>query len=216
MEIINPIAALIALIIAIFSIPKTLHAINEHKRKKFKDELENFKEYFANFHQNSSSNTPKLLKDKAAQNIARSLEMNADLLDYLITLHEKDLINFDKIKDHYYWGNRFIAVNKNTSRFQFSNKRGASRFLSCLNYFLYVIFITIAVFTFLGKIQFFNVQWLNNLIGAAHIFFAISFLRTADDMREALIFLKTMEKAETNLIETQSFTSLDNEINLTF
>ena len=58
MEIINPIAALIALIIAIFSIPKTLHAINEHKRKKFKDELENFKEYFANFHQNSSSNTP--------------------------------------------------------------------------------------------------------------------------------------------------------------
>lgn len=89
MEFINPIAAIIALVIAIFSIPKTLHAINEHKRKKFKDELDFYKEYLDNYYQKTESELSLLLKDKAAQTLTRSTVISAKLADYFILLHEQ-------------------------------------------------------------------------------------------------------------------------------
>lgn len=112
MENIDTITKVIALIIALFSFPKMLHSIHEHKRKKFKDEFENYKEYFEKFYKCEPSDFSKLLRDKAAQNLTRNLEMKANLLDYLIELHEKGLANFDKMTDQYYWGNRFINVQK--------------------------------------------------------------------------------------------------------
>ena len=110
MEFISPISTIIAIIVAIFSIPKTLHTIGEHKRKKFKDELENFAEYFEKFYKVDTDKYPKLLRDKAAQNITRSIEMSDVLLHYLIDLHEKGLANFDKTNEQFYWGGRFIIV----------------------------------------------------------------------------------------------------------
>ena len=109
MESIDVIVALIGIVVAIFSIPKSLHAIGEHKRKKFKDELDNFIEYFEKFYKADANNYPQLLRDKAAQNITRSKDMNAELLHYLINLHEKGLVNFDQATDHYYWGSRFLT-----------------------------------------------------------------------------------------------------------
>ncbi|WP_213073974.1 hypothetical protein [Acinetobacter terrae] len=214
MEFINPIAAIIALIVAIFSIPKTLHSINEHRRKKFRDELENYKEYFEKFYNCDPNNYPKLLRDKAAQNLTRSHDIDAGLLNHLIELHEKNLVNFDKITDQYYWGSRFIDTYKAQSSFTFKSKRRLSRTMSLINYALYAIFLTIAVFTFLGKINLFNVQWFDSLMGTVHIILAISSLRTADDMKEALKFLATIKNAETQHSSTEILVQHDNQVDM--
>lgn len=196
MELISPIATLIAIIVAIFSIPKTLHAIGEYKRKKFKDELENFNEYFDNFYKADETKYPLLLRDKAAQNISRSIDMNSELLHYLIELHEKGLANFDQIRDQYYWGSRFIKVQKDEELLIFSKKSKISYPKSKFYYSVYAICLTVAIFVFSGKLNFWNVQWLDALIGVSFVIFSISALRRGDDMKEALDFLEIMKTAQ--------------------
>lgn len=203
MEFISPIAAIIAIIVAIFSIPKTLHAIGEHKRKKFKDELENFTEYFEKFYKADANNYPQLLRDKAAQNITRSFDMNAELLHYLIDLHEKDLANFDKTTEQYYWGSRFIEVSNKDNKINISKKGRVSKLISRIYYFLYGIFLIFAIVIFTGKFHFWNIQWLDALIGVSFLIFSISALRKADDMKEALNFLKTIKIAQNKLKTNQ-------------
>jgi len=203
MEFISPTAAIIAIIVAIFSIPKTLHAIGEHKRKKFKDELENFTEYFEKFYKADANNYPQLLRDKAAQNITRSFDMNAELLHYLIDLHEKDLANFDKTTEQYYWGSRFIEVSNQDNKINISKKGRVSKLISRIYYFLYGIFLIFAIVIFTGKFHFWNIQWLDALIGISFLIFSISALRKADDMKEALNFLKTIKIAQNKLKTNQ-------------
>ena len=203
MEFISPIAAIIAIIVAIFSIPKTLHAIGEHKRKKFKDELENFTEYFEKFYKADANNYPQLLRDKAAQNITRSFDMNAELLHYLIDLHEKDLANFDKTTEQYYWGSRFIEVSNQDNKINILKKGRVSKLISRLYYFLYGIFLIFAIVIFTGKFHFWNIQWLDALIGVSFLIFSISALRKADDMKEALNFLETIKNAQNKLKTNQ-------------
>ncbi|MCH7336681.1 hypothetical protein [Acinetobacter sp. NIPH 2699] len=199
MEFINPISAIIAVIVAIFSIPKSLHSINEFRRKKFKDELENYKEYFEKFYNCEKNIYPKLLQDKAAQNITRTQETSAYLVNYFIDLHEKNLVNFDKVTEHYHWGNRFIHIDDQDSTIIFKPKTFLSKRVCSINYFLYAFFIGISIFIFLGKINLFNVEWLNNFLGIANLILGIACLRTADDMHEALKFLKSMNPPKRKL-----------------
>lgn len=213
MESIDVIVALIGIVVAIFSIPKSLHAIGEHKRKKFKDELDNFIEYFEKFYKADESKYPKLLRDKAAQNITRSKDMNAELLHYLINLHEKGLVNFDQATDHYYWGSRFLTYNSNNNVITFKTKRYTSSTVSKLNYVLYACFLTLAIFTLVGWIEFLKVTWFDNIISIALIILATRFLNTADDMKEALNFLKLMKNSG-DKDESKEMNETDSSIDL--
>ena len=203
MESIDVIVALIGIVVAIFSIPKSLHSIGEHQRKKFKDELDNFIEYFEKFYKVDESKYPKLLRDKAAQNITRSFDMNTELLHYLIDLHEKDLANFDKTTEQYYWGSRFIEVSNQDNKINILKKGRVSKLISRLYYFLYGIFLIFAIVIFTGKFHFWNIQWLDALIGVSFLIISISALRKADDMKEALNFLKTIKIAQNKLKTNQ-------------
>ncbi|SCC71825.1 hypothetical protein [Acinetobacter albensis] len=214
MEFINPIAAIIALIVAIFSIPKTLHAIGEHKRKKFKDELENFTEYFEKFYRVDTDKYPRLLRDKAAQNISRSIDMSSDLLHHLIDLHENDLANFDRTTEQYYWGSRFIDIRKQDNKIIYSKKRRVSKLISRIYYFLYAIFLIFAIVIFTGKFHFWNIQWLDGLIGFSFIIFSISALRKGDDMKEALKFLATITNAEITQATTNSLVQHNDQVDM--
>lgn len=193
METIEIIAKITALIITLLSLPKILHSISELRRKKFKDELENFTEYFQKYYNSDADKLPQLLRDKAAQNVTRNIEMNTDLLHHLIKLHESNIANFDKTTDQFFWGSRFIKITKTEFGLRFSSQRQLSTTLSIINYILYAILIIFAVFFFLGIINFFNIRWFNLFIGIALIISAISCLRTAEDMKEALRFLRNME-----------------------
>jgi hypothetical protein len=212
MEFITPITSIIAIIVAIFSIPKSLHGISELRRKKFKDELDNFTEYFEKFYQIESTKYSKLLRDKAAQNISRSIDMNSELLHYFIKLHEDGLANFDQINDKYYWGSRFIKFHEDGEQLHFDMKSQITYLKSRLYYFAYAVCITLAITVFTGKLNFWHIQWLDGLIGIAFIIFAISSLRQADDMKEALHFLEMIAKAQ-NEIKTrknsETYVSID-------
>ncbi|AUX85212.1 hypothetical protein C3F34_03430 [Acinetobacter sp. ACNIH2] len=199
MESLTSISTIIAIIVAIFSIPKSLHAVNEHRRKKFKDELENFGEYFEKFYKAETDKYPQLLKDKAAQNLTRSIDMNDELLHCLIDFHEKGLVNFDKTTDLYYWGSRFINVIKVDNTFAFTPRNRVSGAISKTYYVIYALCLTFAIIVFTGKFHFWNIAWLDVLIGVSFIIFSISSLRKADDMKEALEFLRTMNDAQSKL-----------------
>jgi hypothetical protein len=199
MESLTSISTIIAIIVAIFSIPKSLHAVNEHRRKKFKDELENFGEYFEKFYKAETDKYPQLLKDKAAQNLTRSIDMNDELLHCLIDFHEKGLVNFDKTTDLYYWGSRFINVIKVNNTFAFTPRNRVSGAISKTYYVIYALCLTFAIIVFTGKFHFWNIAWLDVLIGVSFIIFSISSLRKADDMKEALEFLRTMNDAQSKL-----------------
>ena len=112
MEFITPIASIIAIIVAIFSIPKTLHAINEQKRKKFRDELDFYKEYFENYYQKKDSNIPLLVRDKAAHTLTRSTHINANLANYFVELHENKKADFQKVIDSFHFGHKYINVDE--------------------------------------------------------------------------------------------------------
>ena len=213
MESITSISTIIAIIVAIFSIPKSLHAVNEHRRKKFKDELENFTEYFEKFYRVESGKYPKLLRDKAAQNITRSIDMNDELLHCLIVFHEKGLVNFDKATDLYYWGSRFINVIKVDNTLAFTPKNRVSKAISKTYYAFYALNLTFSIVVFTGKFHFWNIAWLDGIIGVSFIVFAISSLRKADDMKEALEFLRMMDEAQSKL-KSEKHQQTNESINL--
>ena len=112
MEFISPITAIIAIVVAIFSIPKTLHAISEQKRKKIRDELDFYKEYFENYYQERGSNIPLLVRDKAAHTLTRSTYINANLANYFVELHENGKADFQKVIDTFHFGHKYIDVDE--------------------------------------------------------------------------------------------------------
>lgn len=118
MEFITPIASIIAIIVAIFSIPKTLHAIGEQKRKKFRDELDFYKEYFENYYQNKDSSISLLVRDKAAHTLTRSTYINANLANYFIELHENGKADFQEIIDTFHFGHKYIDVDEVNLKFK--------------------------------------------------------------------------------------------------
>ena len=201
MESITQIATIIGIIVAIFSIPKTLHTIGDFRRKKFKDELDVFKEYFDNYHNLDNTPTPKLLKDKVAQNLTRSKDINYDLLRYFINLHEKNKANFDKLIEHYDWGNRFIILTKLDDDFHVQAKSYVSNLTININYLLYALTVVLSIFLFTGHLSFFESKFFNNSVGISTIILSLDFLRRAEDMREGLKFLKIIKSTASDNID---------------
>ncbi len=112
MEFITPIASIIAIIVAIFSVPKILHEIGEQKRKKFRDELEFYKEYLEHYYHNKNAKIPLIVRDKAAQTLTRSTHINANLANYFVELHENGKADFQKIIDAFHFGHKYIKVDE--------------------------------------------------------------------------------------------------------
>lgn len=112
MEYLSPIASIIAIIVAIFSIPKILHEISEQKRKKFRDELDFYKDYFENYYKKRDSTIPLLVRDKAAHTLTRSMFINANLANHFIELHENGKADFQKVIDTFHFGHKYISVDE--------------------------------------------------------------------------------------------------------
>ena len=196
METISLIGACIGIFTAICALFLNLQILHEHKRKKFKAELENYEEYFSKYY-NSTNEIPKLIKDKAAQNLTRSPAFTFDLVNYFIKLHESSLVSFDKIIDHFYWGNNFILVKKNEESFNFSLTFKYPIIFKYFNYLGYIIFILFAILfqmTNLNNIPF--PFWLKVIISLGSIMMALICLKRADDISESIKFIKLIKDSE--------------------
>lgn len=192
---ISSILTYISTIVAVFSIPVSLQIFHQHKRKKFKDELENFTEYFEKFYGKDKSAYPLLLRDKAAQNLTRTPQISAEIVDFIINLHEKRLANFDTLIDHYHWGNQYLKVEKNNDEIVFSNECYASNLIIVSLYIIYFLMAGFAGFLFLDILNLSKVAWFDPLIIIASLIISLGALNTADNMKGTLKFLWNIQKA---------------------
>ncbi|MFH7809761.1 MULTISPECIES: hypothetical protein [unclassified Acinetobacter] len=200
MEFINPIAALIALIIAIFSIPKTLHAINEHKRKKFKDELDFYKEYLDNYYQKTESELSLLLKDKAAQTLTRSTVISAKLADYFILLHEQKKLNFQDVTDAFHFGHKYIHVDE--ERLVFSPKINQIKFRKNL-YYLIILALLAYIYVLYGTNAGESFHIVVRSLGTIFsIILCIQFLDKILNLEESAKFFEIVDKAQAQVKST--------------
>lgn len=200
MEFINPIAAIIALVIAIFSIPKTLHAINEHKRKKFKDELDFYKEYLDNYYQKTESELSLLLKDKAAQTLTRSTVISANLADYFILLHEQKKLNFQDVTDAFHFGHKYIHVDE--ERLVFSPKMNQIMLRKCF-YYLIILAVLAYIYVLYGTNTGESLHIVVRSLGTIFsIILCIQFLDKILNLEESTKFFGIMDKAQTQVKST--------------
>lgn len=202
METITSLTSLFAIIAAIFAIPISLHVLHEHKRKKFKAELEIYEEYFSKYYdKDSTENIPRLLKDKAAQNLTRSKLINSKLLNYFISLHEHSILSFDEAIDHFYSGNRFIHVfeDKENQTFSFSQKHKRPQFFRKINYLGYAFFLLFGVGILSQFIPYLNNVVISTIVGISSLIVSIQCLKNADDISESIKFLNTIEYSQSQL-----------------
>lgn len=192
MEFINP----IAVIVAIFSIPKTMHAISEQKRKKFRDELDFFKEYLENYYKNDNPELTLLIKDKAAQTLTRSAFINAKLTNHFIELHENQRAEFQKLVDSFHFGHKFIDVDDQNLNFKATVKN-----LKCrknLYYFL-VSLIFIYIFALYGTNAGENLHIiLKSTITIVSVILCIHLLDKSIEVEEADAFLKMINQVQSD------------------
>lgn len=205
METITSISTIVGIIAAVIAIFLNKYVFHEHKRKKFKAELENYEEYFEKYYNTESSqNLPLLIKDKAAQNLTRLPNISAQLVNYFIELHEKSLLSFDKLVDHFHWGEKFIHIKKLTSskKFKFSHKLKTPKLTQKMNYAGYVLFIlyAIGIVTNILPIPFFP-NWLKIVFSICSVLLAFFCLNKADDLSESIKFLELINKAQQSDIE---------------
>ena len=201
METITSLASLIPIIAAFFAIPTSLHILHEHKRKKFKAELETYEEYFTKYyHKDTSQDIPMLIQDKAAQNLTHSKSINSRLLNYFINLHENSALSFDEAIDHFCWGSRFIIVleDKENQKFSFSKKNKKPKLFQIINYCGYAIFLIFALGLLSGFIPYLNNIVLSLIIGISSLIMSITCLKNADDISESIKFLGIIEMAQTH------------------
>ncbi|TCB52692.1 hypothetical protein E0H80_02330 [Acinetobacter sp. ANC 4779] len=196
MEFINPIAAIIALIVAIFSIPKTLHVISEQKRKKFRDELDFYKEYFENYYQKKDSSTPLLVRDKAAHTLTRSIFINAKLANYFVELHENGKVDFQKVIDTFHFGHKYIDIDDQNLIF----KPTIKRLLWRRNlYYFSIIPLIVYIYVLYGTEVGDSLHIVLKSLGALFtIILIIQLLDKTLNLEEAEKFLKIINAAQDN------------------
>ncbi|OTG63470.1 hypothetical protein [Acinetobacter silvestris] len=206
METITSISTGISIIAAIIAIFLNKYVFHEHKRKKFKAELENYEEYFSKYYDTETSkNLPLLIRDKAAQNLTRLPNVNSELVNYFINLHEKSLVSFDKIIDHFNWGEKFINIKKVSSqkKFKFTHKFKMPKFIRALHYIGYVLFILYAIGLVTNYLSIPSIPfWLKVIFSLCSIFLAFICLNKADDITESFEFLKLIDKAQLDELES--------------
>lgn len=197
MEFITPIASIIAIIVAIFSIPKTLHSINEQKRKKFRDELDIYKEYFENYFQNADSSIPLLVRDKAAHTLTRSPFINSRLANYFINLHENQKADFQSLIDTYHFGNKYIDVDEENLKFTPKLKKLIRR--RNLYYFS-IIPLMLYIYVLYGTEAGHNLHIIVRSLGALFtIVLIIQLLDKTLNLEEADKFLKIINTVNENV-----------------
>lgn len=194
MEFITPIASIIAIIVAIFSIPKILHEITEQKRKKIMDELEFYKEYLEHYYHKTNVKIPLLVRDKAAQTLTRSTHINANLANHFIELHENGKADFQKIIDAFHFGHKYIEVDEANLKFSPKLKRLMRR--KNLYYFL-IIPLILYIYVLYGTEAGHNLHIILRSLGALFtIILIIQLLNNTLNLEEADKFFKMINTAD--------------------
>lgn len=106
-------APIAGIIIAIITLFLKRHEITSLKHKKISDRLASSIQYFEKYYERGQSN--QLVLDRAAQDLAKSPNVDHNLVNKLIELHQNYLINFDRMFFLFDDGIQYISYKKRTS-----------------------------------------------------------------------------------------------------
>nr|WP_174506528.1 hypothetical protein [Acinetobacter sp. Marseille-Q1620] len=196
---INTFTSFLGLITTVIAITLNIYVFHEHKRKKFKAELENYEDYFNKYYLTELDiKVPLLIRDKAAQNLVRNIHFDAKIVNYFISLHEQKLLSFDKAINYLFYGIKFINIDQNIN---FKINIRFATFFKNLNYLGYVIFLLYGI-NLLGKFTPFlnpNLQSSVQLfIGIGAIIIAFVCLKRAEEISDSLKFIQLIKNIKKN------------------
>lgn len=194
METVTSIGALIGIFTAIFALILNLHVLHEHRRKKFKSELENFEEYFSKYYDpENKTDIPLLIQDKAAQNLTRLNFFNKDLVNYFINLHHQRKLSIDEALDLLFFGHNYIKIENNNSELTFTSVLKFPKTIMWLNYLGYVSFLLYALSLYTIYPSVFSNHWIKILVTISAVIAAFVCANKADSIKESMKFLKLLK-----------------------
>lgn len=103
-------APIAGIIIAIITLFLKRHEITSLKHKKISDRLISSIQYFEKYYERGQTN--QLVLDRAAQDLAKSPNVDHNLVNKLIELHQNYLINFDRMILLFDDGIQYIVYKK--------------------------------------------------------------------------------------------------------
>lgn len=199
-KLVAPIAGALAAIITLFL---KRHEITSLKHKKISDRLTSSIQYFEKYFERGQTN--QLVLDRAAQDLAKSPNVDHNLVNKLIEFHQNYLVNFDHMVTLFDDGYQFITYKKSQTLniepdlsikpllFLTPNWR---RFLFVMGYF---IFATSGAMLFLLVVNLKDVQFMTALImvviSLALISLGFLFLMLEDRIKQANNFIIKINEA---------------------
>jgi len=197
------VAPLAGALVAIITLFLKRHEITSLKHKKISDRLSSSIQYFEKYYEKGQTN--QLVLDRAAQDLAKSPNVNHNLVNKLIEFHQNYLVNFDYMVSLFDQGYQFITYKKGQTLniesdlsikpflFLAPNWR---RFLFVIGYF---IFASSGSMLFLVLINSKDVQFMTALIMAVIslvlIFLGFLFLMLEDKIKQANNFIEKINEA---------------------
>lgn len=197
------VAPIVGSFVAIITLFFKLHEITSFKHKKISDRLASSIQYFDKYFEKGQTN--QLVLDRAAQDLAKSPNVDHNLVNKLIEFHQNYLVNFDHMVTLFDDGYQFITYKKShtlnlkldlyLTPFLFLTPTWR-RFLFVIGYF---IFTTSGVMLFLLLINLKDVQFMAALIvvviSLALISLGFLFLILVDRIKQANNFIIKINEA---------------------
>lgn len=197
------VAPIVGALVAIVTLFLKRHEITSLKHKKISDRLSSSIQYFEKYYERGQTN--QLVLDRAAQDLAKSPNVDHNLVNKLIELHQNYLVNFDRMIFLFDYGIQYISYKKgqtlDISRdltikpFPFLSPI-IRRYLFIAGYF---IFASLGLFLLLAIINSSSSQVIVNIalmvISLAFVALAFLCLVLEDRLKDADDFIKELNAA---------------------
>jgi hypothetical protein len=199
-KLVVPIAGVVIAIVTLFL---KRHEITNLKHKKISDRLVSSIQYFEKYYE--SGNVNQLVLDRAAQDLAKSPNIDHNLVNKLIEFHQNYLVNFDHMVFLFDQGINYISYTKGQT-LNISKDLSVKPFLSLNSTFRrYVLIGGYFVFASLGM-GFLLVLYYSNgiqiVVNIAFIFISVMFIVLAllclvleDQLKDATDFINKINEA---------------------
>lgn len=197
------VAPIVGALVAIVTLFLKRHEITSLKHKKISDRLSSSIQYFDKYYERGQTN--QLVLDRAAQDLAKSPNVDHNLVNKLIELHQNYLVNFDRMIFLFDYGIQYISYKKgqtlDISRdltikpFPFLSPT-IRRYLFIAGYFIFAslgLFLLLAIINSSGSQVIVNIALM--VISLAFVALAFLCLVLEDRLKDADDFIKELNAA---------------------